>query len=134
MIGFAQKLYPWRHLVLKIIFFKVFTNDVIMTGSDLSPRIHTRTLSTIDYLFIWAKNKIVRVSLNGHQSQQMTPNNCSVPLLMFLRKLKKMILKIFKNFGFFGSEGHVWGPITFFARCCPTLDFHQITGNPKASF
>ena len=46
----------------------------------------------------------LRLVSNGHQSQQMIPNNCCVPLLMFLRKFKKIILKIFKNFEFFGSD------------------------------
>ena len=63
-IGFALKLYHWRHLAMKIIFFFInFTNDVIMTGSDQSPRIHARTLSMIDNLVIWVKDKIIEVSL-----------------------------------------------------------------------
>ena len=35
-----------------------------------------------------------------------------------------VILKIFKKFGFFGSEGHVWGPITFFSRPRTTQGLH----------
>ena len=44
-------------------FFKNFTNDVIMTGSDQTLPIHVWTLSVVDYLVVWTKNKIVRVSL-----------------------------------------------------------------------
>jgi len=54
-IGFVHKFHSWRHLGINIENFQNFTNDVIMTGSDQTPRIH--------YLVVWAKNKIVMVSL-----------------------------------------------------------------------
>ena len=38
---------------------------------------------------------------------------------MFLSKFKKIILKIFKNLGFFGSEGSLLGVTTFFAQLRP---------------
>ena len=44
-------------------FFKNFTNDVIMTGSDQTPRNHVWSYSVVDYLAILAENKIVTVSL-----------------------------------------------------------------------
>ena len=40
----------------------------------------------------------LRLVSNGHQWQEITPNNYCAPLLMFLRKFKKIILKIFISF------------------------------------
>ena len=64
----------------------------------------------------------------------MTPNNHITPFLVFLRKFEKIFLKIFKNFGFFGSMGSLWGSTTFFAWCCLIPNFYRIKGTPKASF
>jgi len=36
-----------------------------MTGSDQTLPIHVWTLSVVDYLVVWTKNKIVRISLSG---------------------------------------------------------------------
>ena len=88
-IGFVKKFYPCWHLAVKIIFFKNFKNDVIMTGSDQSPRFPARTYSIVDYLVLWAKNKIVRVSLKLNfipryqQSADCVPQHAKMDQLIF---------------------------------------------------
>ena len=64
MISFVQKLHPWRQKAVISQFFKSFKNlknDVIMTGNNQIPRLHTWNKSVVDYLVDWAKNEIVRV-------------------------------------------------------------------------
>ena len=46
------------------VLLKFLANDVIITGSDQTPRIRVWTYWVVEYWIIWAENKIVRVSLN----------------------------------------------------------------------
>ena len=46
----------------------------------------------------------------------------------------RFFFRIFRNFEFFGSEGLVWGPVTFFAGCCWIQVFYWAKNNPSASF
>ena len=53
------------YITVKIEIFENFTNDVILTGSEQTPRIHVSSCSVVDYWVISAENKIVTVSLNS---------------------------------------------------------------------
>ena len=64
----------------------------------------------------------------------MTPNNHLTPFLVFLRKFEKIFLKIFKNFGFFGSMGSLWGSTTFLLDIARSKIFTRSRATQKLHF
>ena len=71
-IIFVQKLHSWGHLAVKIEIFENFSNGVIMTGSEQTPRIHVWSCSVVHYWAIGVENKIVTVSLTVTEREFFT--------------------------------------------------------------